>query len=803
MHQYLKKFISIDLETTDLKDGRIMEVGAIEVELKWNEQGKKIEASFGRSFETLINPEVEVPRTALAITGITQEELKSAPLWKDTLPLVKDFLAENLLAGHNVEFDLQFLKDQGLKLKNQYVDTLEMAQTILPLSESHSLEFLVGYFNLPSKRSHRAIDDSKSAGYLMERILNEFLTFPLDLQKQIKSRVSDSLPRFRDIFADLPEIAVKKKQTSPVSTDVPVAVEGSNQPIEWTDSTILSLPLSFNKQEEWLQRLARSSEKAVIGLSHEVYLNFVPENQKITHPGQALCEKRLNWLEGRDKLSETAGKVLIKTLILREKTASLDISSVRWTAPEREILGIVTCEPNVCEKHQCLYARSLKLAGNKPYFAKSSAIFDLASNWGVSFSSHRLLLFDLAAVEDSFTESLKRIWNLNKIRRAIQIVYPINPAAPSFYSDLSREVETVANDLDLFFGILHLVYRKKENEFSENIIIDAQERDGGRFTKLLHPAEKLAVKLEKFSQFLESRKLAEERDLIAELENLRIKILAIKQFLDEFFGLSLHPQNICWLKFDSEIVDLNIVPRDLSSHWMEFQKRFKGTSIVDTLLPKMSLAYFQKRLGLQNFEVERIEKPKQSGPVKINIASKQVLSKELESFLGGLKPPAVIITPNETKLSEIFETFSKSVEPDRLVLAYKYSGSLSVLKARLAAASRNEKTDLILILTTSAFFRFFSYLPKALNLVILRLPFEAPGTKPAILSAGSYENFSDHILPRAVHQLHLMLSRFASAPGTPKTVYILDPRILTDYNQEFIKYLQEFPDFEISTVNLG
>jgi len=893
--QYSKKFISIDLETTDLRDGRIMEVGAVEVELKWNEKDQRIETVFGKSFETLINPEVEVPQTALAITGITQEELNSAPLWKDThkqfkaflkdhlllghnigfdlqylanqglklknkyadpevevpqtalaitgitqeelnsAPLWKDthkqfkaFLKDHLLLGHNIGFDLQYLANQGLKLKNKYADTLETAQTFLPLCESHSLEFLVGHFNLPSLRSHRGLDDSKSAGYLLASVLNEFLTLPGEPQKRIKSRIFDFLPGFRDLFANLPVITIQKEQTSAVVSTEPAPKKFQKpidwpdrailslplsfnkqqecpkkfqKPIDWPDRAILSLPLSFNKQQEWLQELAQTPEKAIIGLSHEVYLNAVPEEQRITPPRQALCEKRLNWLANQDKLAETAAKVLIKTLIFREKTASLDLSLVKWTVLEREILGIIACEPNVCKKHQCAYARSLKLEEGKPYFAKSLAVFDLVSDWKVDFSSRRLLLFDLSDGEDNFTESLKRVWNLNKIRRQLQIIYPINSATPSFYSKVPEEVETVANELDLFFGILHLVYRKKEYEFSENIIIDEKEQDSERFTKLIHPAEKLRDKLGKFSEFIESRILVEDEELEGELENLRIKISEIKLFLDEFFSSSLSVSNISWLKFDSETVDLNTAPRDLTGHWTKFQKQFKGTSIVDTVLPKMSLMYYQKRLGLQNFVAQRIAEPDGSETIKINIASKPVPSKNLELFWAGLKGSSVIIVPNETKLSEIFETFSKSAMPRRLILAYKHSGSLSSLKSRLAAQAADGKSDLVLLLTTSAFFRFFLRLPKAEHLVILRLPFEAPGTKPAVLSDGPYENFSDHILPRAVHQLHVMLTRFAACPGKSKSVYLLDPRVSTDYNQEFIKYLREFPDFVISTID--
>ena len=107
--------------------------------------------------------------------------------------------------------------------------------------------------------------------------------------------------------------------------------------------------------------------------------------------------------------------------------------------------------------------------------------------------------------------------------------------------------------------------------------------------------------------------------------------------------------------------------------------------------------------------------------------------------------------------------------------------------------------NLILLLTLHALVKHWKILPELQNLVIFKLPFEARGSKPPLLGLDDHSAFVDAVLPRAINQIHRTLVSFLAAPGAGKQVFILDPRILTDYDQSFMKYFQEFPDFLIST----
>jgi hypothetical protein len=68
------------------------------------------------------------------------------------------------------------------------------------------------------------------------------------------------------------------------------------------------------------------------------------------------------------------------------------------------------------------------------------------------------------------------------------------------------------------------------------------------------------------------------------------------------------------------------------------------------------------------------------------------------------------------------------------------------------------------------------------------------------LGVGRVDLFMGAVLPRAILFLHRILEKFLAAASENPRVFILDHRIWTEYDQAFRKYLEEFADFEISTM---
>ena len=77
---------------------------------------------------------------------------------------IKDFLGDDIIVGHNVNFDINFLYDTireqlGDYLTNDYIDTLRISRRVLKELSHHRLDDLIDYFGLKQRREHRALND--------------------------------------------------------------------------------------------------------------------------------------------------------------------------------------------------------------------------------------------------------------------------------------------------------------------------------------------------------------------------------------------------------------------------------------------------------------------------------------------------------------------------------------------------------------------------------------------------------------------------------------------------------------------
>ena len=772
----------------------------------------EVKVKLGKKFDTLVNPEITPSETALMITGITAEELKDAPKWKDVKDDLAKFLGKEIIMGHNIGFDLGYLGNQGIKLKkDNYLDTLDLAVTVLPFSESHSLEYLSEFFQVLQGRPHRALVDAANTARLLAAILNEFLKYPIKLQNQIKEVLARSKVEWKDLVLDLPdqESGVRRQElVKEASPQLPA----SNFQLQFKDKTIFCFPLTIRHEEQVLPALASQKHSGIVVVSHEFFLNAVPENQRIPAPRRAFCERRFERILKKEALDAVFSKIIMKTLILREFSETFSLSGLKFSWIELKVLHHFLADADLCPAHGCGFYRTLKLSKNKIYFSSLEALFALASDWQLKNSAFDLMLFDLSAIEDEFTENLLTTWNLRAARNVLAHLFPIEAGA-SIFEKVPQEIMNLANELDLFFGILHLVYLKKQGEFAQNLVIDDAARSDERFAKLFHPARKLISKIDEAIKYLSRPALLSDQETDLELASARAKLLRLSEFIKKFF-IEPEEENISWLKFNDTWVDLNLQPAAIAENFHALAKQFKSLSLADNALPKISLAYYQQRLGLRDFSVqacpprptsERVEAgvpDDNPQDVPVEIFSKAQSSAQFTEFLQNLAPSTLVILPNETKLSETYQALSKisgsprlrESEAGRPALAYKFSGSVGQIKVKLA---REENKNFILLLTLNSL-RYWRALPTAANLVIQRLPFEAQGSKPSLLGHEQQQAFVSHVLPRSVEILHSLLCRFLAASNAPK-IFILDPRILTDYDQSFMRYLEEFPEFLIST----
>jgi len=169
--------VSIDIETTGLDENRdsIIEIAAV----KFN--GRRVEDEFS----TLINPGKHIPDFITGLTGIDDAMVRQAPRLRDVMHELAAFVGDAPILGHNVKFDIGFLRKAGLFQYHQTLDTYELASVLMPTASRYNLGSLGQQLNIPLPATHRALDDARVTHAAYVRLLDMAKELPLETLQEI------------------------------------------------------------------------------------------------------------------------------------------------------------------------------------------------------------------------------------------------------------------------------------------------------------------------------------------------------------------------------------------------------------------------------------------------------------------------------------------------------------------------------------------------------------------------------------------------------------------------------------------
>ncbi len=155
---------SLDTETTGLnvnEGHKIVSVGGIKI--------KSYQLLEDQILDELINPERDIPFASRNIHYISDDQVKDKPNIYQLEKKISNFLENTILVGHNVDFDIGFIKKNAAKTslattvkKIPSIDTILLAAGLYPSLESYELSFLCDHFRIKTfdQIRHSALGDA-------------------------------------------------------------------------------------------------------------------------------------------------------------------------------------------------------------------------------------------------------------------------------------------------------------------------------------------------------------------------------------------------------------------------------------------------------------------------------------------------------------------------------------------------------------------------------------------------------------------------------------------------------------------
>lgn len=157
------RLLALDFETTGLDSGRerVVEIGAIRFRL--GPGGPEEEATLA----SLVNPGLPIPPRAIAIHGITDEDVARAPAFGEVARALLALAEGATIVAHNAGFDLSFLDAELARLglarpPSETADTLALSRRAFPGRPSYRLGAIASALGIDAGSAHRALDDART-----------------------------------------------------------------------------------------------------------------------------------------------------------------------------------------------------------------------------------------------------------------------------------------------------------------------------------------------------------------------------------------------------------------------------------------------------------------------------------------------------------------------------------------------------------------------------------------------------------------------------------------------------------------
>lgn len=404
----MQPLIFLDVETTgfDKHTDRIIEIGIV----KWQDQ-KVIE-----TFESLVNPQKNLPKEITLLTGITPEQLTTAPLFDDLRNKINDFIGVLPVVGHNIQFDTGFLRSHGVTISGPEIDSVELAQMLLLKESSYSLEVLMKKYGTTQRGSHRALEDTLTTVDFFEFLLQRINELPDAVYEDLQKLFNKTKWSGKMVFE-------RSKPTTIAGHDVTEKSESKTQettikstlPRTWGPEAILQLSGEKNVLLEspydpdfslYTGKKTAFSyfQKSTRELVERAATTFGISLKQYKSPNQFLSPERL--VQALENPTDAFRYIpfLAKMIIWANVTKTGDREEVSLRREEFSFFN------NVCDKDgsDVFYKKALQETEKADWIiAHHASIWNADSTPAAVLTGRNLLVLDAGTLEDSITNSMR------------------------------------------------------------------------------------------------------------------------------------------------------------------------------------------------------------------------------------------------------------------------------------------------------------------------------------------------------------------------------------------------------------
>ena len=169
-------FSILDTETTGLhveKGDQIISVASLRV--------SNLRIGDKKVLNELVNPQMKIPEASIKIHNITDDQVQSKPTLIEINEKILKFIKKSILVGHNINFDINFLKEnsKGSPLANRMnvikaIDTIYLTASLFPNLKNYDLNNICNKLDIKTddQTRHSALGDCIITARLFIYLLN-------------------------------------------------------------------------------------------------------------------------------------------------------------------------------------------------------------------------------------------------------------------------------------------------------------------------------------------------------------------------------------------------------------------------------------------------------------------------------------------------------------------------------------------------------------------------------------------------------------------------------------------------------